>query len=414
MTMIHLGEAKVFGAGASAFGLGAHRAADAGARPDAATRAAAVAEVAARHADDVDARSRFPAEAIDAARQHGLLGMAVPVNLGGEGAEIADIMEVCYRLGRSCSSTAMIFAMHQIKVACIIDHGASSPWHQAMLKRLSADQLLMASSTTEGQNGGNVRSSAAAVETDGDTIRLDRAATVISYGAEADGIVTTARRAADAASSDQVLVVLLKDDYSLERINGWDTLGMRGTCSAGFALRAEAGAERVLPVGYDKIHAQTMTPVAHLLWSSVWSGIAAAAVERAQVFTRKASRGGQLPPGALHFTRATSSLRTLRGLINSGLRRYQAARGNPAELVTVDFQTTLTLLKVDASELAVATVMSALRACGLSGYRNDGEASIGRHLRDVLSSPLMINNDRILSNLAMSSLMSTVPQSLVD
>ena len=44
--------------------------------------------------------------------------------------------------------------------------------------------------------------------------------------------------------------------------------------------------------------------------------------------------------------------------------------------------------------------MSAMRACGLSGYRNDGEFSVGRHLRDVLSSPIMINNDRILANVA--------------
>ena len=47
--------------------------------------------------------------------------------------------------------------------------------------------------------------------------------------------------------------------------------------------------------------------------------------------------------------------------------------------------------------------MSAMRACGLSGYRNDGDFSIGRHLRDVLSSPIMINNDRILANVATAS-----------
>ena len=40
--------------------------------------------------------------------------------------------------------------------------------------------------------------------------------------------------------------------------------------------------------------------------------------------------------------------------------------------------------------------MSAMRACGLSGYRSDGDFTLGRHLRDVLSSPIMINNDRIL------------------
>ena len=57
--------------------------------------------------------------------------------------------------------------------------------------------------------------------------------------------------------------------------------------------------------------------------------------------------------------------------------------------------------------------MSAMRACGLSGYRNDGEASIGRLLRDVLSAPIMINNDRILANLGASSLLSDVPTSLI-
>jgi acyl-CoA dehydrogenase len=58
--------------------------------------------------------------------------------------------------------------------------------------------------------------------------------------------------------------------------------------------------------------------------------------------------------------------------------------------------------------------MSAMRACGLSGYRNDGDFTIGRQLRDVLSAPVMINNDRILSNIATASLMSSVPTSLRD
>jgi acyl-CoA dehydrogenase len=55
-----------------------------------------------------------------------------------------------------------------------------------------------------------------------------------------------------------------------------------------------------------------------------------------------------------------------------------------------------------------------MRTAGLSGYRNDGEFTMGRHLRDVLSSPIMINNDRILANAATSTLMSGVPTSLRD
>jgi len=81
-------------------------------------------------------------------------------------------------------------------------------------------------------------------------------------------------------------------------------------------------------------------------------------------------------------------------------------------LASLEFQTMITLTKVQASELAAATVLAALRACGLSGYRNDSEFTIGRHLRDILSAPLMINNDRILANLSMTSVMTSLPASI--
>ena len=81
-------------------------------------------------------------------------------------------------------------------------------------------------------------------------------------------------------------------------------------------------------------------------------------------------------------------------------------------MAALEFQSMITLTKVQASELAAETVLSALRACGLSGYRNDSEFSIGRLLRDVLSAPLMINNDRILANLAMTSVMTPLPTSI--
>jgi acyl-CoA dehydrogenase len=105
-------------------------------------------------------------------------------------------------------------------------------------------------------------------------------------------------------------------------------------------------------------------------------------------------------------------LRTLRALIASALQRFETASTD--ELESIDFQTALNLLKVNASELAIATVMSALQASGLTGYRNDSEFSIGRHLRDVLSSPIMINNDRILANVATASMLNAVPASLRD
>ena len=101
-------------------------------------------------------------------------------------------------------------------------------------------------------------------------------------------------------------------------------------------------------------------------------------------------------------------------LIACALTRVESAADDAAVLESVDFQTGINLLKVNASELAVATVMSAMQACGLSGYRNDSEFSLGRHLRDILSSPIMISNDRILANIGTATLLGGVPSSLRD
>ena len=124
-------------------------------------RTEAAAAVAASNAARVDRDARFPEEAMTAVRTQRLLGIMVPRDLGGEGASLSDVADVCSRLGRACSSTAMIYAMHQIMVACVLRHGRNTPWHERLLRRLCAEQLLLASSTTEGRGGGNVRSSEA-------------------------------------------------------------------------------------------------------------------------------------------------------------------------------------------------------------------------------------------------------------
>ena len=374
-----------------------------------------VATVAARNAAAVDQEARFPQEALAAAKSQRLLGIMVPRALGGEEADMLAVADVCYRLGRSCGSTALIYAMHQVKLACLIDPRETNEWQQQLLRRVAAEQLLLASSTTEGAAGANIRSSAAAIVHQGSRITLDRSATCVSYGAAADAIVTTARRAEDAAASDQVLVVFMREDYTLEPIVPWNVLGMRGTASVGYRLKASGAPDQVLPEPYGKIHVRGMVPAAGITWSAAWAGIAADAVNRARQFARVAARksDGQLPPGAAHLTQALGQLDALRSQIASAASRYEQVRRDERLVEAPDFQTAMTLLKVNASELALGIVMNCLRACGLSGFRTDSEFSICRNLRDILSSPIMINNDRILANLAGFSLMSQVPDRLI-
>lgn len=378
-------------------------------------RALRVAAVARQHADAVDQDARHPVEAMNSARAERLLAALVPIELGGDGADLGDVAEVCYILGQACASSAMIFAMHQVKVACIVRHGLGDPWQRRFLQRLSADQLLVASSTTEGARGGDIRNSEAPIELTETGIQLVRQASVISYGADADAVVTTARRAPDAEASDQVLVVFPRENYTLEPGQAWNTLGMRGTCSAGFVLRAQGKTDQILRQAYGDIHTQTMVPSSHLLWSSVWAGVAASAVERARRYTRRSWRGGsESAPSSHYYAKAQSSLRAIRALISSGLDRYARIADDPEALSGVEFQTAINLLKVDASELAVSAALNALRACGLSGYRNDSDVSVGRNVRDLLSAPTMINNDRILQSTMGATLLGEVYGSIRD
>jgi acyl-CoA dehydrogenase len=365
-------------------------------------RAKGAAELASHHADAVDKAARFPAEAILALREAKLLGAMVPPDLGGEGASLGTIAALCHLLGQHCAATAMIFAMHQIQVACLVRHGQGSAWHRQLLRRLATGQLLLASATSEAGIGGDVRSSFCAAEVSGDRLALEKNATVISYGEHADGILATARRAADSPPSDQVLVAVLKEDYRLERTGGWDTLGMRGTCSNGYLLRAAAASGQILPVPYADISAATMLPVSHLTWSSLWLGIATDAVARAQAFVRAEAkrRLGSTPPVASRLAEAMELLQLMRGNVQAGIRHFEAAEAAPERLASLGGAVLMNGLKTGSARLVVEIVTQALRICGIHGYRNDSRYSLGRHLRDAHSAALMVGNDRIHANTA--------------
>ena len=365
-----------------------------------AERAERVCAVAAAHADDVDVKGRFPREAVDAMIAERLLSIQIPAALGGEDASVSQIAEVCSLLGQSCSAAAMVFAMHHIKLSSLVSHGVDDAWHSAFMRRVSDEQLLLASATTEGGIGGNLRNSICAIEITGDTCRLTKDATVISYGAHADAILITSRAHADAASTDQVMTVFTRGQYTLEQTHVWDTLGMRGTCSDGWLFKGEAPKEQILPKPFAEIAAQSMLATSHLLWSAVWYGIAVNAVARAQAFVRSAARKnpGVTPPGALRLAESSNLLQLVKSNTIAGLREYEAAKADPDRLSSMGFAVAMNNVKIASSETILSIINQAMLIVGIMGYKNGTPFSLGRHLRDAHSAQLMISNDRILGN----------------
>lgn len=352
-----------------------------------------------QHADAVDRDARFPTESFDALKAARLLSAYVPQHLGGDGLTISQVCRICEELGRFDASTAMIYAMHQIQVACIVDNAQSDAYFRDYLAELANRQLLLASATTEIGIGGDVRSSICALNLSGDKFSLTKKAPVISYAKDSDAIMVTCRRSEDAAKNDQVVVLVKTEDRTLEQIAGWDTLGFRGTCSDGFVLTSEGNAEQVMPVPYAQILAKSMHPVSHLTWGSLWTGLAASAVEIARKTVREAARKNpQVPPvTALRLSEVNELLFSMRSGLYEAIDEYQqlVERGDDSAFENFGFSIKINNVKIRCSELVVDIVAKALQIVGISGYKNDGPNSLCRHLRDAFGASLMVNNDRI-------------------
>ncbi len=355
-------------------------------------------EVVAPAADDVDRAARFPVEAFAALRDEKLLGAYVPPGHGGLGLTMTQVCRICETLGHYCASTAMIYAMHQIQVACIVHHG-SSPYFSRYLGRLADEQLLLASATTELGVGGDLRSSLCSVAKHGERFELTKKAPVISYALDSDAILVTARRSPDAKSSDQVMVLIERDQTELEQITTWDTLGFRGTCSLGFELSAAGHVDQILPAPFSDVLAQSMHPFSHLTWSSLWLGLASSAVQRARESVRKKILDSpDAPPvAALRLAEVDEVLFGMRSGLYETMAEYERllSAGDRDAFGNFGFSVRVNNVKIICSELVVDVVGKSLQIVGISGYRNDSSSSLCRQLRDAYGAALMVNNDRI-------------------
>jgi acyl-CoA dehydrogenase len=134
------------------------------------------------------------------------------------------------------------------------------------------------------------------------------------------------------------------------------------------------------------------------------------ALTRARTFLRTAARRqpGQTQPGAHRLMHAAGLLDGMQARLRTLIDQFDATYALGSDRAVADPQetgwpqgmaraTVLNMLKHDVSTQAHEVVLEALRICGMAGYRNGTEFSIGRHLRDILSAQLMINNDRIAS-----------------
>lgn len=198
------------------------------ARPDFVATVNALAGAFAARAAAADDTDSFVAENYAALKAAGLNEAAVPAELGGGGADVAELSAMLRTLARSCGSTALAFAMHTHNVAV-----PAWRWkHQnatavePLLKRVAAEQIIIVTS------GGSdwVAGSGKAERVEGG-YRIT-ARKVFSSGSPAGAILNTSAVLQEAGADPMVLHFSIPMNSPNLRIEPtWKTLGMRGTAS---------------------------------------------------------------------------------------------------------------------------------------------------------------------------------------
>jgi alkylation response protein AidB-like acyl-CoA dehydrogenase len=258
-------------------------------------RAVALGPALAAGAAGYDRDGRWVEESFAAVRSAGLLRIAVPTELGGDGATIRQVAAVQRELARHCGSTALASSMHQHVTAFTAwRYRRNLPGAEATLRRVAEDGIVVLST-----GGGDfARPSGSAIRTEGG-YRVSGRKPFVSQ-APAGAMVSTMFPVDDAERGPRVInVAIPAAAEGVNIVRNWDAMGMRGTGSHDVTFtEVFVPDERVLadrPFGVIDRPLQVISSIAFPIIAAVYLGVAEGAYGHviAQLSDRTADSSAQ-------------------------------------------------------------------------------------------------------------------------
>jgi alkylation response protein AidB-like acyl-CoA dehydrogenase len=138
------------------------------------------------------AEHRYNDQAIPLAKKHKILGIPVPVELGGRGADVVTYASALARIGREGTGVRTLFSGHTSIGQLPILHWGTTDQKRRYLPRTANGELICAFGLTEPEAGSNPLELQMTYERKGDVFLLNGVKYLISNGGIADVIVTFA------------------------------------------------------------------------------------------------------------------------------------------------------------------------------------------------------------------------------
>ena len=135
---------------------------------------------------------RYNEQTIELAKKHNLLGMPVPVEYGGRGADAVTYARALARIGREGTGVRTFFSGHTSIGQYPIMRFGNADQHGRICRRRSRGEMILAFGLTEPDAGSNPLEMTTTYRRDGDRFLLNGVKYLISNGGIADAVVVFA------------------------------------------------------------------------------------------------------------------------------------------------------------------------------------------------------------------------------
>ncbi|MEZ4629941.1 MAG: hypothetical protein R2880_04365 [Deinococcales bacterium] len=324
-----------------------------------------------------------------------LLSIVVPKSFGGEEYALKDVVKLVFSISKTSASAGLIYAMHLSQLLCLVRHG-NTTFLQECLQKLSDEQGLIASVTSEIRVGGDIFGSQCHILEKGDALLLEKSTPNISYADTAGAFLITAMDLR-IKKPTQRLIYVLKEQAELVVLHRNSFLGMQGISNGSYKIQANFSEDAIFSDNFPLIARETMTPTTHILWAALWSGIASHVIEVCRRFISKELESNSNIQQYMSFklSELVNLHHTMNSLIRDSLHTWESSKSSS---IGFSAAAQYNRLKIICSETLNGICYQALNICGLRGYAEDGPYSLAEAIRDALSAPLMVSNYRLMQN----------------
>jgi alkylation response protein AidB-like acyl-CoA dehydrogenase len=362
--------------------------------------------VLAPSAGQNDKAGRFSIEAVASLGESGLLGLMLPVDVGGSGLGPRTFAAVIASLAEADASVAMVYLMHVLGATAI---AAARPGATRavtpMLKEISAGRHLSTLAFSEAGSRSHFWAPLSRAHRNGNGVRISAKKSWVTSAGHAHSYIVSALAPEGVGATDSTLYLLPAQTRGLSVAGPWDGLGLRANASSPVTLEdCEVPSDFQLTddsAGFPAM-LNVVLPLFNLGTASVALGLCRAAVAGTVTHLKSAkfehlgvSLGEALP--TLRAQLATMQIDTdgLSTRIDDLVDHLEKPRETTMLRVLES--------KAAAGDVAISVTSTAMRVCGGAAFSK--HLSIERLFRDAHAGAVMAPTGDVLREFIGKSLL---------